>query len=85
MMSRETMVEVLKNNVVKLTFTKKNGEARDMRCTLREDLLPQRDVSIDNPKERKSSNEVIAVYDLEKKDWRSFRIDSVNTFEVARG
>lgn len=61
----------LRNNVVELQFVKKNGETRVMRCTLQENYLPPLTGS------SKSKNlDIIAVYDLDNENWRSFRLDS---------
>jgi len=73
----DSLIEALKNNVVHVHFTKKNGEVRIMRCTLMESMLPKQidlEESIQNKTESKTN---IAVWDLEKKSWRSFRTDSV--------
>ena len=80
MIARDFILDTLLNEVVKVSFTKANGDARDMVCTLREDLLPK----TESKSSRKSNQEAVAVYDLEKKDWRSFRVDSINTFEVTK-
>ena len=58
---------------VTITFEKKDGTLREMRCTLKD--VPEYERKTDV--ERKPSPDVISVYDLDKSDWRSFRIDSV--------
>lgn len=65
----------LKYGPTTVTFTKKDGTERTMNCTLKEDLLPK---SIAESKTKKS-NESIAVFDLEKNEWRAFRWDSIKT------
>ena len=80
MMNRETMLDQLRENACRVTFTKKNGDTREMLCTLEMRNIPDymRPVSEsavkDNP-------EVIRVFDMEKYEWRSFRVDSVTNFE----
>ena len=71
----DTLVKNLKQNVVKVNFTKVNGEERTMNCTLHESVLP---VSTMSQKERKENQEVLAVWDVDKSAWRSFRLDSIN-------
>lgn len=71
---------LLKEIEVNLTFKKVNGEIRKMRCTLNEELIPQDKKSTGNST-RKSPQDSIAVYDLDKQDWRSFRYDSIIEFE----
>lgn len=63
---------------VKIVFTKADGTERTMLCTLKPEYLPedQRE-SLVGKTERKKNPDVLAVYDLEKNGWRSFRYDSV--------
>lgn len=70
---------LLKEIEVDLTFKKVNGEIRKMRCTLNEELIPDDKKSTGDSK-RKTPTDSIAVYDLDKKDWRSFRYDSIIEF-----
>ena len=44
-------------------------------------ILEEKDVELKNSG-RHVNDEVLNVYDLEKDDWRSFRIDSVHTIEA---
>jgi hypothetical protein len=77
---RKWFAGLLKEIEVNLTFKKANGEIRKMRCTLNEELIPDDKKSTSNGK-RKSPQDSIAVYDLDKQDWRSFRYDSIIEFE----
>jgi hypothetical protein len=77
-MLRETMITALQRRVMYVTFTKVDGTERKMLCTLNDQYLPQRS---DTVSERKRTDEVVSVYDLEKDDWRSFRVSSVSKFE----
>jgi hypothetical protein len=64
---------------VTVTFTKKDGSERVMKCTTAESLVPQEPI-VENatPKlEKKKNDEVMPVYDLEAGAWRSFRWDSL--------
>lgn len=63
----------LQNTVAKVEFTKLNGEHRVMLCTLMDEHLPKIESTSIKPK----SNTHLSVWDLEKKGWRSFRIDKV--------
>ena len=77
-MNRDDMKATLLKNVCDVRFTKVDGTTRDMRCTLKEDLLPEpvaSDTEIN--RNRKPNDSVQGVWDLDKKAWRSFRIDSV--------
>jgi hypothetical protein len=68
----------LHNGIVRVTFTKVNGEERIMDCTLMESLIPSTDLHEGSA--RKHSDEVQPVWDTEKAAWRSFRIDSVISY-----
>jgi len=78
--TREYLLELLHNNEINITFEKKDGTIREMKCTLQEDLLPKRAITEEKKEPKKVNEEVIAVYDLEKQAFRSFRIDSLKSF-----
>ena len=84
MLNAQTIKDALHNGVVVVSFTKANGELREMRCTLRADMVPQTPV-VEGKEPKKENSEVQAAWDIEKQAWRSFRFDSVNTiiFEAA--
>ena len=65
------------NSVCVVDFNKVNGERRIMTCTLDSSLLPIKEEKAEK-KERKHSTVSIAAYDINKQDWRAFRVDSVN-------
>lgn len=73
-MSREELKSLLKSNIMVVNFTKKNGETRQMFCTLQERYLP---VPTEKEKARKENPEVLAAWDIWKGEFRSFRLDSV--------
>lgn len=75
-MNKETILEQLKTGVVDVDFVKQNGEARHMRCTLSEDIVPAQPEQTGRPA-RKSNPDVQRVWDVEKSAWRSFRWDSL--------
>ena len=59
-----------------VTFTKSDGTERVMKCTLVPDQLPKVEIKEDS-KPRKESITSMRVFDLEKKEWRSFTIKKV--------
>ena len=61
---------------VTVTFTKKDGSERVMKCTLMPEHLPEVPL-VEGKTERKKTEGTVAVYDLEAKGWRSFTIKSV--------
>lgn len=74
----ETLKNLLRSNVVEVTFTKVNGDKRVMNCTLQESYLPEHN----GESERKKNENVLAVYDIDSNDWRSFRFDSVISYNI---
>jgi len=72
---------LLKNNICEVTFTKVNGEVRVMPCTLLESELPvlvEKDAKDDKP----VNQDVISVWCMDKKQWRSFRVANVQKVDV---
>ena len=61
----------------KVVFTKKDGTEREMECTINHDYIPEDK----QPKGlgRVKSEEVLAVFDLQLKEWRSFRYDAIKS------
>jgi WYL_2, Sm-like SH3 beta-barrel fold len=79
--TRSEFIDLLKNNVLLVTFTKKSGERREMNCTLKPDMLPS--VPVDYKPSNKAINPyIVAVWDLDKNEWRSFQVDSVIKYEI---
>jgi len=78
---RAELYELLHEGVVKVRFTKVNGELRLMKCTLDPAVLPPHetntDLPIDFPKPINENLDVLRVWDVEAEGWRSFRLDSI--------
>ena len=77
-MNRNILLEALKNHECTVTFTKVNGETRVMPCTLKEDLVPK----VEHKGTKKPNESIVSVWCLDKKEWRSFRIDNVVDLEI---
>ena len=75
---------VLKDSVVTIRFTKKDGDERVIKATLKEDLIPF-DMIPKGTSTRKKSEESQSVFDVEKDEWRSFRWDSVKQLNFSIG
>jgi hypothetical protein len=74
---------LLKTNTVELVFTKKDGSMREMKCTLREDKIP--DSAKPKGSNKRPNPNSIAVFDLDEQAWRSFRFDSITTLAFNLG
>lgn len=71
----ETYKSMLRSQPQVVSFTKKDGTTRIMKCTLDPEFI---DGVYDFAEHgRKQNDEVISVWDLEADAWRSFRVDSV--------
>ena len=71
---------ILRNQELTITFTKKDGTERVMRCTLDPNRLPVHEGK-ETAASRKISNETIAVFDLDAQGWRSFTKKSVKSID----
>ena len=74
---RQDMIEQLQLRTCRVIFTKKNGEERDMMCTLKLEDIPEDK----QPKGGKEySNSVIRAFDVNKQEFRSFVVENVISF-----
>lgn len=81
--TKEYLKEILSEGLYTVSFFKKNGERRDMNCTLLNKYLPKVEPILNEdgtPKEKKvkaESPDTLSVFDIEKSEWRSFVVESV--------
>jgi len=80
---REWLHGLLKLQEATISFTKKDGTKRKMLCTLAESKIPSEKLPKNSGKSK--SDDALAVFDVEKNDWRSFRWDSVTKIEFYLG
>lgn len=74
--TREGLVDRLKQTVVNVVFTKADGSERTMNCTLKLENIPKDQ----HPKSTvKSESDQIRVFDTDIQEWRSFNFSSVKT------
>jgi len=73
---REDLKNSLRTKIGTVTFTKQNGEERVMRCTLQDSILPKQ-IDLEEAVQKKGPTDSLAVWDMDKNAWRSFRYDSV--------
>lgn len=69
---KEWLGGLLRDGIVNLTFVKKDGTIREMRATLKEDL-----VASTSGTGKKVNEDLIAVTDVDINEWRSVRYDSI--------
>jgi hypothetical protein len=82
MMTREALIDILKNNKVSVDFVKKDGSARTMSCTLREDLVVSYEKKTDKVKPASTDTDLISVWSVEDKGWRSFKMSTVKDIRL---
>ena len=75
-MDKDSVIEMLNSGPTRILFEKDDGSIREMTATLRIDLLPQQK---ENAKTRKDNLDVIKVFDLDKRSWRSFKIERLRS------
>lgn len=95
--TKEYLLDHLKKGTGTVIFQKVSGELREMSCTLVEETINEyttntdangnvgthSDGILDNVKKDKRAvnPNLMIVFDIEKRDWRSFRVDSVKSFD----
>lgn len=75
----DAILQKLRTGEATVRFTKVDGSERTMRCTLQESKIP----SDKQPKSETSSStagSAIRAFDLDKGEWRSFRVTSVISY-----
>jgi hypothetical protein len=80
---RQWMRDMLKLGEMTVVFTKKDGTDRSMLCTLVESQIPVEKAPKNTGKAK--SDDAMAVFDIEKQEWRSFRFDSVKEIRLTIG
>ena len=78
---RDWLGGMLDVGVVTVVFVKKDETTREMKCTTNSNLV----IPYEKKTERKVSEEVCFVFDLEKQAWRSFRYDTLTEVRLQIG
>jgi len=78
---RTDLVEQLKFGTVTVNFTKKDGDNRTMECTLNPTFLPPFLLKEDVGNKKENTN-IISVFDINAKGWRSFVVKNVKEVNV---
>ena len=86
-MDIQDLRKALHEGVVLFEFVKKDGSLRHARGTTCADLIP----TDDTPKGKRTpeqqamyERQTVAFYDIDKKGWRSMRIDTIWNYKRAR-
>jgi hypothetical protein len=65
---------MLESGIVNVKFTKTDGTEREMKCTLLDTIAVPHQKKTE--REKKLNEDIIAVWDVDKSAWRSFRYNS---------
>ena len=83
---REQLARDLARQVVKVTFRKRDGELREMKCTLNADRIAAADRipkgATDVVKAAIAEQSIMRVLDVELGEWRAFTLANVEALEV---
>jgi hypothetical protein len=79
MFDKNVIKEKLRAGNCTVVFTKADGTERSMLCTLHESAIPPAEPK-KTDRVKKDNDDVLAVWDIEKQSWRSFRYDAIKQF-----
>ena len=82
MFTRDGLIDMLRNNIVVVTFTKVNGDERVMTCTLVSKHIPNAPTTNGEVVLKESKNQTISVWDTNAQGWRSFRVENVKSISI---
>ena len=80
--TKENLIDMLRNNIVTVTFTKVNGEERTIKCTLMAEYVPNAPTNNGQVLLQESESKAVSVWDTEMNGWRSFRVDSIKSISM---
>lgn len=80
--TKENLIDMLRNNIVTVTFTKVNGEERTMKCTLMAEYVPNAPTNNGQMLLQESEAKTLSVWDTEVNGWRSFRVENIKSISV---
>ena len=81
---RSWLKDLLRDEIVTVTFNKADGAERRMKCTLNE-VHGAKYNPVNESQNRRTNPEVCVVWDLEQQNWRSFRWDRIKRIEFTLG
>lgn len=79
-MDTKEIKELLKNNIVSLTFQKTDGTERKMRCTTNASFLPPSSDSSSSSSHKTRPEDLVVAYEIDV-GWRSFYSSSIKNID----
>lgn len=78
--SKQSLSDLLRHVVATITFTKKDGTERVMKCTLKSDIAIPHERKTERTKEPK--DDLLPVWDIEAAAWRTITVPNILTVEI---
>jgi hypothetical protein len=78
-MLKQSLTESLRDSDLSISFVKKDGSLRVMKCTLRTDAVIPHEKKTDRVREAK--DHLLSVWDLDAGAWRSINIETIESVE----
>jgi hypothetical protein len=82
-MTKQEYVQLLQNNILLVTFIKKDGTKRELKCTLKPNIIEAYYSNHSKPTSVRKSNDLqVSAVDIELNEFRSFLVDSVIDYKI---
>lgn len=86
--SRDEVIKMLKTDVCEVVFKKTDGSIRNMKCSLKDEIITPYVDEINKRneqlllegkeiKKKKENPNIVSVIDVENNGWRSFKLDTI--------
>ena len=75
---RSTLINLLTDTMAEVTFNKINGDERVIWCTLKDTPA----LVGNHTEDRKINEDVLNVWDVDARGWRSFRMDNITKVQL---
>lgn len=82
-LTKQILLDVLKNDYVLINYTKKNGETRIFDCTLREEDIEPYENKTGRHREDDALHITVFVFETLRGEWKNLLLDGINAIYVA--
>jgi len=80
-MTRTEILETLRNNRTRISYTKANGETVTRTATLMETAIPE-GTTTSEIQSADTTSDAVRYYDLDKSAYRTFNINNIRSVEI---
>ena len=82
-MTKQDYINLLQNNILLVTFTKKDGSIRELTCSLKKEAIDKHyEIHSKPTNTRRTADNQVSCIDLEINEFRSFLVESVIEYKV---